>query len=94
MEEYDEVRLVLDEHALSSTLESQSVLGLRKVCRIREEVVGAVRVCHSCALDIDAYNCFCLERMGLAWCIGGVYPVDGEEKVDTCKALGEVSVKG
>ena len=61
MEEFYEVRLVLDEHSLSGDLEAQSILGLRKVCRVREEVVGAVEVYHPCALVVDAYDCFRLE---------------------------------
>ena len=61
MEEFDEIRLVLDEHTLSSALESQSILGLREVCRVCEEVVGAVKVHHSCTLNVDAYDCFRLE---------------------------------
>ena len=61
MEEFDEIRLVLDEHTLPSALKSQSILGLRKVCGVREEVMGAVGVHHSCALDVNAYDCFCLE---------------------------------
>ena len=50
MEKFYKVRLVLDEHALSCALESQGILGLRKVCGVRDEVVGAIRVRHSCLL--------------------------------------------
>ena len=74
MEEFNEVRLVLDEHSLSSTLKSQSVLGLRKVRRVREKVVGTVRVHHSCVLDVDAYDFpFGKSGIGLAysWCLTG-----------------------
>ena len=84
MEEFDEVRLVLDEHALPCALESQGILGLRKVCGVREKVVGALRVCYSCALDVDAHDCFCLEGVGLAWCIVGTNPADGGEEVNAC----------
>ena len=61
MEEFKEVRLVLDEHALSGALESQGILGLCKVCGVHEEVVGAVEVHYSGALNVYAYYGFGLE---------------------------------
>jgi hypothetical protein len=61
VEEFKEVRLVLDEHALSGALDTQGILGLRKVCGVREEYMRAVKVYYSSALNVDAYYCFCLE---------------------------------
>jgi hypothetical protein len=61
VEEFKKVRLALDEHALSGALEAQGVLGLRKVCGVREEDVGAVKVRYSSALDAYVYYGFSLE---------------------------------
>ena len=93
MEEFDEVPLVLNKHALPCALESQSILGLCKVCRVGEEGVGAIQVHHSGALNVDSYDGFCLEGVGLARCIVGTDPADGEEEVNACEALGKVPVE-
>ena len=85
MEEFYKVRLVLDEHALSCALESQGILGLRKVCGVCEEGMGAIQIHHSGALDVDTHDGFCLEGVGLlAWCIAGTNAVYGGEEVNAC----------
>ena len=94
MEEFYKVRLVLNEHALPCALESQGILGLCKVCGVGEEGVGAIQVHHSGALNVDSYDGFCLEGVGLARCIVGADPADGGEEVNACKALGKVPLEG
>ena len=94
MEEFDEVPLVLNEHALPCALEAQGILGLCKVCGVGEEGVGAIQVYHSGALNVDSYDGFCLEGVGWAGCIVGTDPADGGEEVNSCKALGKVPVEG
>ena len=84
MEEFYKVRLVLDEHALPCALEFQGILGLRKVCGVCEKGMGAIQIRHSGALDVDAHDGFCLEGVGLAWCIVGTKPADGGEEVNAC----------
>ena len=59
--EIKEVRLILNEHALSLALQSQSVLGLCEMCSVSEEGVGAVEVHYACALHVDTYDRFRLE---------------------------------
>ena len=84
MEEFDEVPLVLNEHALPCALESQGILGLSKVCGVCEEGMGAIQIHHSGALDIDTQDGFCLEGVGLAGCIVGTNPADGGEEDNAC----------
>ena len=84
MEEFDEVPLVLNEHALPCALESQGILGLCKVCGVGEEGVGAIQVHHSGALNVDTHDGFCLEGVGLAWCIVDTNAGDGGEEVNAC----------
>ena len=93
MEEFDEVSLVLDEHALPCALKAQGILGLCKVCGVGEEGVGAIQVHHPGALYVDSHDGFSLEGVGLAGCIVGTDPADGEEEVNACEALGKVPVE-
>jgi hypothetical protein len=49
VEEFKEVRLILNQHALSLALKFQTVLGLFEVCSVSEEGVEAVMVHYACA---------------------------------------------
>ena len=64
-----------------------------QVCWVSEEGVGAVRVQYSSALYVDSHDGFGLEGVGLARCIVGTDPADGEEEVNACEALGKVPVE-
>ena len=55
--------------------------------------MGAVRVHHPGALYVDSHDGFSLEGVGLAGCIVGTDPADGEEEVDAGKTLGKVSME-
>ena len=93
MEDFDEVSLVLNEHALPCALEAQGILGLCKVSGVGEEGVGAIQIRHPGALYVDSRDGFSLEGVGLAGCIVGTDPADGEKEVNAGKALGKVSVE-
>ena len=61
MEEFDEVSLVLDEHALPCALKAQGILGLCKVCGVGEKCVGAIQVL--CNVDPDTNLVLMLETL-------------------------------
>jgi hypothetical protein len=44
-------------------------------------------------LYVDSHDGFGLEGVGLARCIVGTDPADGEEEVNACEALGKVPVE-
>ena len=55
--------------------------------------MGAVRVQYPGALYVDSHDGFGLEGVGLAGCVVGADPADGEKEVNAGKALGKVSVE-
>ncbi len=55
--------------------------------------MGAIRVLYPGALYVDSHDGFGLEGVGLAGCVVGTDPADGEKEVNAGEALGKLSVE-